>query len=1244
MKVLDRNFFQKYGAVCFYIGAILIICMMFFSDKFLNFSSPPENNTFLVNQEDIYLTVGQQKQIDNIKFSEKKDSDVKYIVDNPNICDVTNDGKIIAKQAGKTTITIKQNNGKGKTNITIHVNENHVVLSKIEQSQDFTYLNLDSFYQLKTSVYPVNATNVSLKYIVENPEVIQVDNFGKVTPLRKGVTKVYTVANDSEYQKVQTMIQQQKTDIENYVTTSPLVSQMKIEVISSDNTVNISSLSVKVSKDTLNIGEQVEIISEIKPSNATNKNIIYNSSDTNVAKVSSDGIITAVGVGNATITAISSDGLKKDNITIKVIEPKEIISLSPKSVSLNEGDTYQINYFSNIDSKKTFNSSDKSVATVDSNGVVRAAGAGKTMITIAGKEAKESLEVTVLKRNIPLEDFIVDTENITLNKGEEKKLNISLKPQNANITRIEYQSSVPSIVSVTETGVVKAKKGGQSVITIKVTTPNTVKIKKVTVTSIEKVKSLTPSTGKIEMMVGESIDLKIHVSPSSASNKRLRFKSNNPKVASITETGKIVGEASGSTTIIVTARDGSNNTIGIPIRITSKNQTTTEDVEKNYSQVEQLRPRIGATPLDFNRVKTSQNPYILSGKKYIIDKANSYLNEGNVQEAMVNNTSRAYRNGVNVENNYIDYFSTLGFAYKITGNVSYANAVKQELLNLSKFKTGWQLSDHLATASVLMGSSIGFDWIYDVLSTDERQQIASAIYHFGIKKDYENYDKNTTNWNTVIFSAVGVGATAIYDEPIYQNSDFNQKKGTLKKCAKQCSQAIVDSVKALQSSFHAVEEYRDVLNYQGKTERKAVISGIGLDGSDSEGLGYWTYAMEYYIKLLQSMQNTFSNTYGLMDKESFKNSSDYPIYMTGRGVYNYADAMAGIPALTDSVIWMANQYDKPELYWYYNTYLTNTYNPFSILWYEPILSSKANNTTSLDKFFVNGSEDVAVLRGQTNITDKNTPQTYVGFKGGYNRTNHGDLDVGSFVMDAMGVRFIYDVGRGDYNSKNYFTRDERAVPNRFMYYPKRAEGNNTIVINPESTKTTIDQEIYGMGKFLKTGSTEDEGYAVLDMTDVYRKKNVVSVRRGVKLFDKRTRFVVVDEIKTKNDSVVDWNVNVPSQVKIWYAPSDSITLAYPDGKNSSGKTKYKTMNLNIACEGAGCEGLKFEVVPQQSTVNTLKNAPYNYLLDNYKGQKLRIRIHTKANSLFRLNVYFTPIYDSTYLTKDVSTVQSLDSF
>lgn len=159
-----------------------------------------------------------------------------------------------------------------------------------------------------------------------------------------------------------------------------------------DTTVHVSDVTMTQSSIELTVGETSTLTATISPSNATNKALIWITGNAAVATVN-DGVVTAVGAGETTITAKSDDG--GFTATCKVtVKPDFIavtgISISDNSISLSVCETATLNAtISPADAtnkKITWSSSDASVATVDDNGIVTATGVGTAVITATSED------------------------------------------------------------------------------------------------------------------------------------------------------------------------------------------------------------------------------------------------------------------------------------------------------------------------------------------------------------------------------------------------------------------------------------------------------------------------------------------------------------------------------------------------------------------------------------------------------------------------------------------------------------------------------------------------------------------------------------------------------------------------------------------------------------------------------------------------------------------------------------------
>lgn len=230
--------------------------------------------------------------------------------------------------------------------------------------------------------------------------------------------------------------------------------------------VEAKSVSLDCTKVQLDIYKTKQLTAAVSPDNTTDKSITWSSDNTNVATVSDTGLVKAVNLGRATITASTANG---------VIATCEVeVGISVKSFILNEteatlvaGDILELEgVFNPMDATLTdltWQSTDENVAVVSDEGKVTAMTSGSTTIiatTVNGLTAECDISVT-----IPASKIKVNVSSITLNKGKSKQLTVKIYPSNAS-DKPKFSSSNKKVATVTSKGKVTAKKKGTAYIEV----------------------------------------------------------------------------------------------------------------------------------------------------------------------------------------------------------------------------------------------------------------------------------------------------------------------------------------------------------------------------------------------------------------------------------------------------------------------------------------------------------------------------------------------------------------------------------------------------------------------------------------------------------------------------------------------------------------------------------------------------------------------------------------------------------
>lgn len=245
------------------------------------------------------------------------------------------------------------------------------------------------------------------------------------------------------------------------------------------------------------VGGSGKIRYSVLPSNATNTNVTFKSLNEKVAIVDANGVVTGVSEGNADIVITTEEGGFEAKCTVRVdgIDARGIERVGDKTVTMGLNQTRQLQV--KITPSDTTNknvqwtSSNNSVATVDSNGVVISKNSGSTIITATthnGLKTEFFIEVET-----PVTNITLNSNEINLNPGGTFKLDATVNPSNASNKNIKWISANESIATVDQSGNVTADVAGTTYISAvsadgKVVATYTVNVSKPVVTKPAKVK------------------------------------------------------------------------------------------------------------------------------------------------------------------------------------------------------------------------------------------------------------------------------------------------------------------------------------------------------------------------------------------------------------------------------------------------------------------------------------------------------------------------------------------------------------------------------------------------------------------------------------------------------------------------------------------------------------------------------------------------------------------------------------
>ena len=274
--------------------------------------------------------------------------------------------------------------------------------------------------------------------------------------------------------------------------------------------------------------------------------------------------------------------------------------------------------------------------------------------------------------------------------------------------------------------------------------------------------------------------------------------------------------------------------------------------------------------------------------------------------------------------------------------------------------------------------------------------------------------------------------------------------------------------------------------------------------------------------------------FGLSQIKGFSETGLFPIYMTGPNGYlfNFADAGEfSQMGINPHLFWLSEKFDQPEAAQSEYKILTgHEARPEDFIWYFPETESDYESLP-LDKLF-RGPVSVASFRSDW----KDPNSLFVAVKAGYNQVNHGHLDLGNFVLDALGVRWLCDLGKDNYNLPGYWAR-QKQDGQRWNYYRLNSKSHNVPMLNGKN------QDVFAVTEIIKFNSTESQGFAIVDLTSAYQ-EFAVNVQRGIALTQNRTAVLVQDEFKLKGSCRIDWGLTTDAEILL----QDNKAVLSKDGK------------------------------------------------------------------------------------------------
>ena len=252
------------------------------------------------------------------------------------------------------------------------------------------------------------------------------------------------------------------------VLASPSFEEADADVPVSYVDLNRSSLSFT----STGASEGITLKATVYPSDATNKNVMWSSSDTTVATVSQSGFVTPTGNGNAIITVTTEDGGYTDTCNVSVHVPLKSITMSQSTLTLGNDKTSQylwviFNPTDAEDQQITWSTSNSGVATVSSSGNVKAINSGTAIITATSHYSSSIKATCTVTVNYAVTGVTLDVTKLDMTDDDPPRtLKATIHPTNATNQKVYWSSDNTDVATVDSNGAVTPRSGGVANITV----------------------------------------------------------------------------------------------------------------------------------------------------------------------------------------------------------------------------------------------------------------------------------------------------------------------------------------------------------------------------------------------------------------------------------------------------------------------------------------------------------------------------------------------------------------------------------------------------------------------------------------------------------------------------------------------------------------------------------------------------------------------------------------------------------
>ena len=392
------------------------------------------------------------------------------------------------------------------------------------------------------------------------------------------------------------------------------------------------------------------------------------------------------------------------------------------------------------------------------------------------------------------------------------------------------------------------------------------------------------------------------------------------------------------------------------------------------------------------------------------------------------------------------------YAYLMTGDKKYARRAEQEMLAAAAFDD-WNPSHFLDVAEMTLALSTGYSWLYNVISKENRNIIAEAIYNKGLipsfSKENEGIFRSDGNWNQVCNAGMVCGAAAVMDRHP-------------RECEKVIDRALIGIKVAMDASYSP-------------------------QGVFPEGPMYAVYGTGFNILMIEALRNMPQYAVALAEVENYPGFLEAGRFMlhtttnSGR-LWPYGDCQRfGNNQLLQ--LWFSRRTNDPGLLHHFlrmtaekpSSAVGDRYSAAILMAMADVRIKGDDDALPLVYEGQGPKSSLSVLRQGWDKED-----TFAGLKGGSPLAGHSHLDAGAVVVERYGTQWLTDPGMVDYTDTESCGVDlwnQGEDSQRWEMFRINNQGHSTLTFGPgHSQKITA---------YSPVKSDKERKEARIDMSDAY---------------------------------------------------------------------------------------------------------------------------------------------------------------